>query len=117
MHLHELTIHEAHRLLKKREISSKELTAALLTRIDNLNERLGAYLTITADDASAQAEAADRWLASGEAAGPLTGIPVALKDVLCTEGVRTTAGSRILENFVPPYDAAVVARLRRAGAV
>lgn len=117
MHLHELTIHEAHRLLKKREISSKELTAALLTRIDNLNERLGAYLTITADDASAQAEAADRWLASGEAAGPLTGIPVALKDVLCTQGVRTTAGSRILENFVPPYDAAVVARLRRAGAV
>ena len=78
--------------------------------------RLGAFLTVTADQALEQATAADRIIASGKC-GPLTGIPIALKDVLCTRGIRTTCGSKILGNFIPPYDATVVARLKQEGAV
>jgi len=115
--LHELTIHEAHKRLKKREISSKELTAAVLSRIENHDGEIGAFLEVTAERAIAQAEAADRWLGSNDPSGPLTGIPIALKDILCTRGVTTTAGSRILEGFVPPYDSTVVGKLRAAGAV
>jgi aspartyl-tRNA(Asn)/glutamyl-tRNA(Gln) amidotransferase subunit A len=114
--LYDLTITEAYRLLKNKEISSRELTQAVLDRIEKVDGRLGAFLTVTADQALEQAEAADRIIASGRA-GPLTGIPIALKDVLCTRGVRTTCGSKILENFIPPYDATVVARLKQAGAV
>ncbi len=114
--LWELTIHEAADLLRRREISSVELTRAHLERIDEVDTTLRAFITLTPDLALKQAEAADRRLAAGEAA-PLTGIPLAIKDVICTDGVRTTCGSHILENFVPPYDATVMQRLNAAGVV
>ncbi|MGD9124294.1 MAG: Asp-tRNA(Asn)/Glu-tRNA(Gln) amidotransferase subunit GatA [Desulfarculaceae bacterium] len=112
----ELTLSQAGELLHKREISSEELTRALLKRIEATDPKIHAYLTVTADMALEQARAADQLLARGEA-GPLTGIPAGIKDVLCTKGVTTTCGSKILENFVPPYDATLVKRLKEAGLV
>jgi aspartyl-tRNA(Asn)/glutamyl-tRNA(Gln) amidotransferase subunit A len=106
----------ARRALDTREISAAELTKAYLDRIARLDDDLGAYLHVMSDVARKQAEAADRRIAEG-AASPLTGIPVALKDVLCTLDAPTTAASRILEGFRPPYDATVVRRLREQGAV
>ena len=122
MQLHELTIREAAELLRRGEISAAELTEALIDRIVAIDNEVRAYLTLTPELAMEQARAADRRLAearrSGDVALPwLLGIPLAIKDVLCTEGVPTTCGSRILENFVPPYDATVVARLKEAGFV
>ncbi|BDV44852.1 glutamyl-tRNA(Gln) amidotransferase subunit A [Geotalea uraniireducens] len=116
MELFELTIHELHDKLKKREVSSVEATRALLARIEATEPQVGAFITVTAAEGLAAAEAADRRIAAGEI-DLLTGIPVALKDIFVTAGVRTTCGSRILENFVPPYDGTVVARLKAQGAV
>jgi aspartyl-tRNA(Asn)/glutamyl-tRNA(Gln) amidotransferase subunit A len=114
--LQQLTAHEASEVLAKREASARELTQAALDRIAAVDERVRAFLTVTDDDALAQADEADQRLARSEG-GPLTGVPIAIKDNMCTRGVRTTCGSRMLENFVPPYDAHVVERLRTAGAV
>ena len=114
--LHELTAHEAHDLLTKREVSATELTRAVLDRIQAVDGDTHAYLTVSEEPALQQASEADKRLARGEAA-PLTGVPIALKDNMCTHGVRTTCGSRMLEQFVPPYDAHVVERLRSEGAV
>jgi len=111
-----LTIHAALAGLERREFSAVELTQAVLARIDVLDPRVHAYLLVLREAALAQAQAADRRRAAGQA-GPLEGIPLAIKDVLCTRGVRTSCGSRILEDFVPPYDASAVARLRAAGVV
>ncbi|MHB8576745.1 MAG: Asp-tRNA(Asn)/Glu-tRNA(Gln) amidotransferase subunit GatA [Dehalococcoidia bacterium] len=111
-----LTIHEAARGLAAREISSRELTQAVLDRVQAVDGRVKSYLTVTADEALRAADAADQTLKSG-AAGPLTGVPMALKDVLATDGIRTTCGSRMLENFVPPYDGTAVRRLKEAGSV
>ncbi len=116
MEITRLTVHEAHDSLRRGDISSVELTRAVLDSIARTEDTLKAFTTVTPDIALEQAREADRRLADGTAE-PLTGIPVAIKDVLCTRGVRTTCGSRILENFVPPYDATVVTRLRQAGAV
>jgi len=116
VNLYNLTISEAHRLLKNKEITSTELTRAVLDRIAGVEGRIDAFLTITAEEALAQAAAADRAIAAGQC-GPLNGIPVAIKDVICTRGVRTTCGSRILDPFIPPYDATVVAWLKQKGAV
>ncbi len=116
MTLHRLTIHEAHELLSKREISSVELTQSVLSRIDRCDGEIKAYLTVIPELALEQARQADESIAAGEAR-PLTGIPVAVKDNMCTRGVPTTCGSRILEGFVPPYDATVVDRLHGLGAV
>ena len=116
MELFELTIKEAHRLLKNKEISSVELTQAILERIQAVEDRVGAYITVTAENALNQAEAADQKIANGSCE-PLTGIPLAIKDVICTRGTPTTCGSKILENFVPPYDATVIRKFRDAGAV
>ena len=116
MKLHAMTIAQASDLLSKKEISATELTRAVLERIDTVDAGIGAYLTVDADGAMAQAEAADRRLATGDAA-PLTGIPLGIKDLLCTRGLRTTCASRILADFIPPYDATVIARLKAAGAV
>jgi aspartyl-tRNA(Asn)/glutamyl-tRNA(Gln) amidotransferase subunit A len=114
--LYEMTAHEAQGLLAKRAVSARELTQAVLDRIEAVDGKVRAYISVTADEALAQAAEADERIARGEG-GPLTGVPVAVKDNMCTRGVRTTCGSRMLERFVPPYDAHVVQRLREAGAV
>ena len=111
-----LSIKEAHSQLTSRQISSVELTQACLDRIEAVEDRVQSFLTLTPETALAQAEAADRMLAAGEG-GPLTGVPVQIKDVMCTEGVPTTCGSRMLENFVPVYNATAVERLLGQGAV
>jgi len=114
--LHTLSLHAAARLLRNREISSRELTADCLKRIEQVEPQLRALITVCADQAMAQASEADRVLLAGDGA-PLTGIPFVAKDLLCTRGVRTTCASRMLENFIPPYDATVIARLRAQHAV
>ncbi len=111
-----LSIQEAHSQLTSRQISSVELTQACLDRIEAVEDRVQSFLTLTPETALTQAEAADRMLAAGEG-GPLTGVPVQIKDVMCTEGVPTTCGSRMLENFVPVYNATAVERLLGQGAV
>jgi len=116
MKLYELTIKKAHMLLKKKEISSQELTRAVLDRIDAVEKHVGAYITLDSETAMAQAKIADKEISRGNIL-PLTGIPLALKDLMCTKGLRTTCASRILENFVPPYDATVVKKLKTQGAV
>lgn len=116
MHLTDLTITEALAALRTRQISAVELTQAHLARIQTLDARIGAFLTVTAELALEQARHADQRRAQG-AEAPLLGIPLAIKDVLCTEGVPTTAGSRILEGFVPPYTATAVQRLFESGAI
>ncbi|HID97989.1 MAG TPA: Asp-tRNA(Asn)/Glu-tRNA(Gln) amidotransferase subunit GatA [Thermodesulfobacteriaceae bacterium] len=113
----DFSIHQLRELLSRREISSVELTRQYLDRINEVDGRVGAYITVTPDHALDMAEAADRRIGRGEDIHPLTGIPVAVKDVLCTRGIRTTCASRMLENFVPPYSATVVSRLETQGAV
>ena len=116
MKLYELSIQEAHRLLRKKEISSQDLTRAILDRINAVDEKVGAYITVDPETAMTQAETADKAISEGRFT-PLTGIPIALKDLICTKGLRTTCGSKILENFIPPYDASVVKKLKKGGAV
>ena len=115
--LWKLTIHEAHELLKTRAIGARELLDAVEARVAAVDGEIHAYLTLCREAARAQADAADRRLRNGEGVTPLTGIPIALKDNLCTTGVKTTCASKILEGFIPPYDATVVERLRAQGAV
>jgi aspartyl-tRNA(Asn)/glutamyl-tRNA(Gln) amidotransferase subunit A len=114
--LYDLTIHEAADRLARRELSSRELTQAVLDRIHQVEERVRAYVTVTEDLALQQADEADKRIAAGNAA-TLTGIPAAIKDVICTKGVPTTCGSRMLKNFLPPYRAHVTERLLDAGLV
>ena len=116
MMLTDLTLAEARDGLRRRAFSAAELTGAHLDAIERLNPRLNAYITVTGDEARQEAASADRALAGGDER-PLLGIPLGIKDLFCTAGVRTTAGSRILEPFVPPYESTVTANLRRDGAV
>jgi len=111
-----LTIHEAHRLLKSKQLSSVELTKAILERIHQLEPKLHTLVTITDELALKQAKKADERIAAGDT-NPLTGIPAIIKDNMCTKGIRTTCSSKMLENFVPPYDATVVEKLNDCGAV
>ena len=114
--MHNLTIAELAAGLRRGDFSSLELTRHFLARIERLDPGLNSFITVTAEAALASAERADAVLRRGEG-GPLTGIPLAHKDIFCTNGVRTSCGSRMLDNFVAPYDATVVERLAAAGAV
>ncbi len=114
--LHRLTIEQAALLLAKREISSVELTRAALERIRATDPAIHSFITVTDDLALQQAQAADARRARGET-GPLLGVPVGIKDIILTKGIRTTAGSKILGNFIAPYDATVTRKLLDAGAV
>jgi aspartyl-tRNA(Asn)/glutamyl-tRNA(Gln) amidotransferase subunit A len=115
--LYDLTAHEAADLLARREVSSRQLTEAVLERIRQVEGRIEAFVTVTDELALRQADEADKRLAAGDATPTLIGVPAAIKDVICTRGVRTTCGSRMLENFVPPYNAHVTERLLQAGLV
>ncbi|MBW2650147.1 MAG: Asp-tRNA(Asn)/Glu-tRNA(Gln) amidotransferase subunit GatA [Deltaproteobacteria bacterium] len=116
MEFSRLTIHELQKKLRAGELTSVEITESVYRRIASVEEKVHSYITLMEETAIGQAREADR-LIREESACELTGIPIALKDILCTEGVRTTCGSRILENFMPPYDATVVRKLKDAGAV
>src|SRR5438067_1327182 len=105
------------RAMERGEVRSEQLTAACLQVIHEHDRRIGAFLLLDEVGALVQARAIDARRARGEPLGSLAGLPVALKDVLCTRGLRTTCGSKILNNFIPPYDAHVVECLRRADAV
>lgn len=114
--MHKQTVAQLMRGLRDKQFSSQELTSSLLQRIEQLDGQYNSFLTVSKDQALAMAKAADAQLASGNA-GPLTGIPIAHKDVFCTQGVRTSCASRMLDNFIPPYDATVVRQLNEAGTV
>ena len=117
MELCDLTIHEAHDLLRARQISSTELTRSVLERIHHLDPQLRAYITLAEEQALEQAAQADVRVQTGRDITPLTGIPFSAKDSIITQGMRTTCGSRILENYIPPYQATAIQRLIAAGAV
>src|SRR6202022_708350 len=117
MTLFQRTIRELHQMLIDREVSSVELTESVLGQIAAVGEKTKAYLLVTRDLALRQAKAADERLRAKRDVKPLTGIPIALKDVLCVQDVVSTAGSKILKGFSPPYSATVVERLRAEGAV
>ena len=103
--------------LRQGDMSSVEITRAYLDRIGRVEEKVGAYITLTPETALAQAEEADRARQRGETVHPLCGVPVAVKDNICVEGVKTTCASKMLEDFVPPYSATVWEKLRAAGCV
>ncbi len=117
MSVEKLTVAELSRALAERKVSSREATESYLGSIERQDGDIGAYLTITAERALEQANAIDRRRAVGEELGALAGVPMALKDNICTEGIRTTCASRMLENFVPLYSATVAKRLEQAGCV
>ncbi|MCD6353567.1 MAG: Asp-tRNA(Asn)/Glu-tRNA(Gln) amidotransferase subunit GatA [Proteobacteria bacterium] len=116
MTLHTLTIHETHNLLKKKSFSAEELTESLLKRIEKVEPAVKAYITLTPEQALNEARNADRMISRGEMT-PLTGIPLAIKDIISTKGTITTCASKILENYLPIYDATVLGKLKAAGAI
>src|ERR1700675_3977282 len=111
------TITSVRSALQTKKISARELAAEFFARIERRNPELNAFLTLSPERAYAQADRVDAAIARGEALPPLAGVPVAIKDVISTRGVRSTCGSKILENYVPPYDATAIERLEAAGAV
>jgi len=117
MELYQLTIHELHGKLAKKEISARELAESVFSRIDKVEEKVKSYVTITKEDALERAVKVDEAIAAGETIGPLAGIPAAIKDVMCTEGVRTTCSSKILSNYVPVYTSTAVKNLLNEGIV
>ncbi len=114
--IHRRTLSELARALQAREVSSVELVEHYIDRIEAADDDINAFITVTGERALAEARKADRRLADGTA-GPLTGVPIAHKDIFCTQGVRTSCASRMLDGFVSPYDATIVARMRDAGLV
>ena len=116
MELYSLTIHDLHELLSKNEVTSQEVTESVLKRIESAEEKVNAYITVTRELAMEQAKQADKTIRQGKQ-DTLTGIPLAIKDILCIKGIKTTCGSRILENFISPYDATVIEKLKRKDAV
>ncbi len=116
MNPYELSIGQARTELDAGRLSSRELTLSCLQRIKDVDETIQSFLRITEEEALGQADAADKQIAAGKAE-PLCGIPLSIKDLLCTKGIITSCGSKILENFVPPYDATVIEKLKDQGAV
>jgi aspartyl-tRNA(Asn)/glutamyl-tRNA(Gln) amidotransferase subunit A len=116
MQLHELTIQEAGTRLSSGEISSRELTRSVLDRIQAVEPQVEAFIIVDEEGALKQAAECDQRIAAGQAT-PMTGIPIGIKDLMCTQGIPTTCGSKILDNFIPPHDATVIAKLKQAGAV
>ncbi len=112
-----MTAHQLHDMLVKKELSAEEITRAVFQRIDALEEKIRAYITLTRQIAENIAREVDSAIAAGEKIPPLAGIPIALKDNICTEGIRTTCSSKLLYNYVPPYNATVVERINEAGTV
>ena len=116
--IHQLTIRQLRDAIAAGELSSREVTQSFLDRIERYDKKLGAFLTVDAEGALQQAQDIDERVSQGQSAqGLLAGVPVAIKDNIVTEGVRTTCASRILESYIPPYDATAVGNLRRQGAV
>ncbi|MCH7801415.1 MAG: aspartyl/glutamyl-tRNA amidotransferase subunit A [Chloroflexi bacterium] len=114
--LHKLSIAQAGQEIKNRRLSPVELTQAYLDRIDRLNGDLGAYITVTAEQALASARMAESEIQAGRYAGPLHGVPIAVKDIISTQGVLTSAGSRVLSDNIPDHDSTIIERLNAAGA-
>ena len=117
MSLNNKTAHELHELLSAKKISAAELTADIFSRIDAAEDKIGAYLTLTRDKAIADAKAVDDKISRCEEISPLEGIPCAIKDNICTKGIRTTCASKILENFIPPYDATAYQKIAAQGSI
>ena len=117
LELYELTAREAGAKIASGEITSRELTESVLGRIDSVDDRVKAYVTVLRDQALAQAAAVDIKVQAGEPIGPIAGIPIALKDNLSTTGIETTCSSKILRGYKPPYNATVVQALNDLGAV
>ncbi len=116
MNLYELTAHELSDKLKAKEISSTEITKSVIERIENVENKVECYITTTYDLALETSKNVDEKIARGEEIAPLEGIPMAIKDNICTEGIKTTCASKMLENFVPPYDAYVAKKLKEINA-
>ena len=112
-----LSLAELSAALEKKETSSEDVTKAYLSRIESVDPKVGAYLLVDDEGALKMARESDERRAGGKGRGPLEGVPVALKDIILSYGVRSSAASKILENFIPPYESTVAARLREAGAV
>jgi len=110
--LYQKTIHELHEMLKKKEVSSVEIAQSVFDRINRVEEKVKAFVTITEEYAFQAAEEADRRIKNGEEIAVLTGIPLAIKDLLCIEGIKTTCGSKMLSDYIPPYDATVITKLK-----
>ncbi len=117
MELYNLTIHELRDMLKKGETTAREVTESVFRRINAVDGNVRAYITVTEDGARAQAAEADKRIMAKDGDAPLLGIPIAVKDNMCTEGIKTTCASKILGNFIPPYDATVVRKLKQSGSV
>jgi aspartyl-tRNA(Asn)/glutamyl-tRNA(Gln) amidotransferase subunit A len=117
MELFELTSHELHAKLAKKDVSAEEITRSFLTRISKVEDKISAFMSINVNEAVSRAKQIDDQIANGADIGPLTGIPVAIKDNLCTKGRITTCSSKILEGYLPPYNATVVENILKAGAI
>ena len=117
MNLYELTLKEASEKLKNKEVTSVELTQACIDRITATDEKLNALLAKDFDRALAQAEVVDKKIANGEELGILEGVPCTIKDIIVTEGIKTTAASKMLQNYTPLFNATVVEKLKDAGAI
>ncbi|MDO4563241.1 MAG: Asp-tRNA(Asn)/Glu-tRNA(Gln) amidotransferase subunit GatA [Clostridia bacterium] len=117
MELYKLTAHEAVQMMNNREFSSKELTQSVLARISAVEDKVGAYISVTEDEALAVAQSADEKIARGEKLAGIEGVPIAIKDNMCTKNMLTTCASKMLSNFVPPYDATAVLKVKKGGGV
>jgi aspartyl-tRNA(Asn)/glutamyl-tRNA(Gln) amidotransferase subunit A len=116
LELYKLTIHELHEKIKNKEITAKDIASDVFKRIDAVEDKVKAYLSVAKDEAFKQTENADKEIKAGKVK-PITGIPIAIKDNICIDGVKTTCASKILENFIPPYDATVITKLKNNGYV